>query len=382
MITLSNADKALKTYYLDAVSTQLDAISPFYAAIDKHSAEVYGKEVKLAVVRGDNSRVSAGTEDGDLPAAGSNRYVNLTSTLKNIYGTIEISDKALRASGNTGGAFIDLLNAEMEGLVSSAKVNFSRMLYGDGNGFVANITKTSGTSLYLDAIGRVYEGMVIDLRSNTAAVEGGTGLTVATVNYGDGYITLSDTVDATLVGKMVYVHGAYGNEITGFKALFGTGDIYGVTRSEESLMQPVTFTVTSLTEEVIMEKINYLEAFCNSRPNMLLCSYKTKAEISALLTGTRMQVNTAELSGGYSTILFDGIPVVADRYCPDGEIYLVNTDDFVLAQLCDWSWLEDEDGKILKQVPGKAAYSATLVKYAELICKRPCAQGCISGFSV
>lgn len=380
MITLSNADKALKTYYLDAVSTQLDAISPFYAAIDKHSAEVYGKEVKLAVVRGDNSRVSAGTEDGDLPAAGSNRYVNLTSTLKNIYGTIEISDKALRASGNTGGAFIDLLNAEMEGLVSSAKVNFSRMLYGDGNGFVANITKTSGTSLYLDAIGRVYEGMVIDLRSNTAAVEGGTGLTVATVNYGDGYITLSDTVDATLVGKMVYVHGAYGNEITGFKALFGTGDIYGVTRSEESLMQPVTFTVTSLTEEVIMEKINYLEAFCNSRPNMLLCSYKTKAEISALLTGTRMQVNTAELSGGYSTILFDGIPVVADRYCPDGEIYLVNTDDFVLAQLCDWSWLEDEDGKILKQVPGKAAYSATLVKYAELICKKPCAQGLINGF--
>ncbi len=380
MITLSNADKALKTYYLDAVSTQLDAISPFYAAIDKHSAEVYGKEVKLAVVRGDNSRVSAGTEDGDLPAAGSNRYVNLTSTLKNIYGTIEISDKALRASGNTGGAFIDLLNAEMEGLVSSAKVNFSRMLYGDGNGFVANITKTSGTSLYLDAIGRVYEGMVIDLRSNTAAVEGGTGLTVATVNYGDGYITLSDTVDATLVGKMVYVHGAYGNEITGFKALFGTGDIYGVTRSEESLMQPVTFTVTSLTEEVIMEKINYLEAFCNSRPNMLLCSYKTKAEISALLTGTRMQVNTAELSGGYSTILFDGIPVVADRYCPDGEIYLVNTDDFVLAQLCDWSWLEDEDGKILKQVPGKAAYNATLVKYAELICKKPCAQGLINGF--
>lgn len=380
MITLSNADKALKTYYLDAVSTQLDAISPFYAAIDKHSAEVYGKEVKLAVVRGDNSRVSAGTEDGDLPAAGSNRYVNLTSTLKNIYGTIEISDKALRASGNAGGAFIDLLNAEMEGLVSSAKVNFSRMLYGDGNGFVANITKTSGTSLYLDAIGRVYEGMVIDLRSNTAAVEGGTGLTVATVNYGDGYITLSDTVDATLVGKMVYVHGAYGNEITGFKALFGTGDIYGVTRSEESLMQPVTFTVTSLTEEVIMEKINYLEAFCNSRPNMLLCSYKTKAEISALLTGTRMQVNTAELSGGYSTILFDGIPVVADRYCPDGEIYLVNTDDFVLAQLCDWSWLEDEDGKILKQVPGKAAYSATLVKYAELICKKPCAQGLINGF--
>ena len=79
--------------------------------------------------------------------------------------------------------------------------------------------------------------------------------------------------------------------------------------------------------------------------------------------------------------MFDGIPVVADKYCGDDELYLVNTADFCLAQLCDWAWLEDEDGKILKQVPGKAAYSATLVKYAELICKKPCGQAKITGFA-
>ena len=66
MITVANADKALKTYYLDAVSSQLNAVSPFYAAIDKNSAEVFGKEVKVAAVRGDINRVMAGSEDGDL----------------------------------------------------------------------------------------------------------------------------------------------------------------------------------------------------------------------------------------------------------------------------------------------------------------------------
>ena len=145
-------------------------------------------------------------------------------------------------------------------------------------------------------------------------------------------------------------------------------------------MNPVEFTLATLSESGIMENINYMEAFCNNRPNMILCSYKKKSAIGALLTGAKMQLDTAVLNGGYSAILFDGIPVVADRYCPDDSIYLINTDDFVLAQLCDWAWLEDEDGKILKQVPGKAAYSATLVKYAELICKRPCAQGVITGF--
>ena len=380
MITLANADKALKTYYLDAVATQLDAISPFYAAIDKHSTEVYGKEVKVAVVKPDNTRVVAGTEDGDLPAAGSNRYVNLTSTLKNIYGTIEISDKALRASQNSSGAFVDLLNAEMEGLISSAKVNFSRMLYGDGNGYVGTITKTSGSTLTVEPIGRVYEGMSVDIRSGSGILEAGEDLTVASVDYANGTITLSSTPDDTLTGSSVYVHGAYGNEITGFRAIFGTGDIYGLTRSSESLLNPVEFTLATLSESGIMENINYMEAFCNNRPNMILCSYKTKSAIGALLTGAKMQLDTAVLNGGYSAILFDGIPVVADRYCPDDSIYLINTDDFVLAQLCDWAWLEDEDGKILKQVPGKAAYSATLVKYAELICKRPCAQGVITGF--
>lgn len=380
MITLANADKALKTYYLDAVASQLDAISPFYAAIDKHSTEVYGKEVKVAVVKPDNTRVVAGAEDGDLPAAGSNRYVNLTSTLKNIYGTIEISDKALRASQNSSGAFVDLLNAEMEGLISSAKVNFSRMLYGDGNGYVGTITKTSGSTLTVEPIGRVYEGMNVDIRSGSGILEDGEDLTVASVDYANGTITLSSTPDDTLTGSSVYVHGAYGNEITGFRAIFGTGDIYGLTRSSESLLNPVEFTLATLSESGIMENINYMEAFCNNRPNMILCSYKTKSAIGALLTGAKMQLDTAVLNGGYSAILFDGIPVVADRYCPDDSIYLINTDDFVLAQLCDWAWLEDEDGKILKQVPGKAAYSATLVKYAELICKRPCAQGVITGF--
>ena len=380
MITIENADKALKTYYLDAVSAKLDGIAPFYAAIDKHSSAVYGKEVKVAVVKGDNSRVVAGSEDGELPAAGRNRYVNLTSTLKNIYGTIEISDKALRASKSSEGAFVDLLNAEMEGLVSSAKANFSRMLYGDGNGYVGAISKTDDSGIYVDNIGRLYEGMYIDIRSNSAVVEGGENIQVTSVNYGGGYITLSKEVTGTLVGKYVYVHGAYGNELTGFKAIFGTGDIYGLSRSGESYLTPASFSVTILTEAAIAEKIGYMEEYFNNRPNMILCSFKTRAKIAELLSASRMQVNTAVLEGGFTAITFDGIPVVADRYCDDGSIYLVNTEDFCIAQLCDWAWLEDEDGKILKQIPGKAAYSATLVKYSELICKKPCAQGVITGF--
>ena len=381
MVTMASADSALKNYYLGAVSQQLNtAVNPFLAKIRQSTADVWGKEVRRLAQYGVNGGIGAGTEDGDLPSAAGNNYEQCITTLKNLYGTLEISDKAVRASENSAGAFVNLLNAEMEGLVSSAKANFSRMLYGDGNGYVGAISKTDDSGIYVDNIGRLYEGMYIDIRSNSAVVEGGENIQVTSVNYGGGYITLSKEVTGTLVGKYVYVHGAYGNELTGFKAIFGTGDIYGLSRSGESYLTPASFSVTTLTEAAIAEKIGYMEEYFNNRPNMILCSFKTRAKIAELLSASRMQVNTAVLEGGFTAITFDGIPVVADRYCDDGSIYLVNTEDFCIAQLCDWAWLEDEDGKILKQIPGKAAYSATLVKYAELICKKPCAQGVITGF--
>ena len=62
-------------------------------------------------------------------------------------------------------------------------------------------------------------------------------------------------------------------------------------------------------------------------------------------------------------------------------MYLLNTEDFSLHQLCDWKWLETSDGKVLKQIAGKPVYSATLVKYADLLCSRPCGQGMLSGIT-
>ncbi|MBQ9791097.1 MAG: phage major capsid protein, partial [Clostridia bacterium] len=80
-------------------------------------------------------------------------------------------------------------------------------------------------------------------------------------------------------------------------------------------------------------------------------------------------------------ISYNGIPVIADRFVPEDTMYLLNTKDFELHQLCDWQWLEGNDGKIIKQKEGYPTYTATLVKYADLICDKPNGQAKLSGIT-
>ena len=50
MITTETADSALKSYYLGAVSEQLDkSVNPLLAQIKKTTSDVWGKDVRKAV---------------------------------------------------------------------------------------------------------------------------------------------------------------------------------------------------------------------------------------------------------------------------------------------------------------------------------------------
>lgn len=378
MITITNADAALKDYYLDAVSAQLNGeVSPFFNAITKTSDNVFGKDVKIAIAKGSMSGVVAGAEDGALPSPRSNRYYGVTLPLKNIYGTIEISDKAMRASADTSGAFVNLLNAEMEGLVAGAKANFARMLYGDGNGYLCSVvSKKSAKALTVNNAKSCFVGLTV-----TVGLASPVQTVITAVDTEAKTITVEhDFTSATFAGgEKVSVAGADGNELLGLAAIFDGTTLYGYAKATEAYFKPFekTCASASLTEGDIVDVIDKLEEANDGKVNMILCSHKVRKQIASLMTASRRIVNTTDIAAGYSSIVVNDVPVFADKFCPDDRIYFIDTDDFSLNQLCDWAWIEDEGGRILKQVAGKAAYSATLVKYAELVCKRPCGQGVI-----
>ena len=379
MITLNSADSALKTFYLDAMTESLNMkVNPFLAKIERTSNYVTGKEVHKAVRVGVNGGIGAGTETGDLPSAKDSKFVHLSTSLKNLYGTIEISDKAIRASANNEGAFVNLVNDEMQSLVKSASYNFGRMLFGDGSGNIGEVVDVVSPWIHINGIQNFAVGMCVDILEGP---EKYTNLRVLEINYEEKSIRLSTTgnVGDEIIGLSIAVHGSVDNEITGLGAIFNEEPLYGLERKDLGMTPYIDYDFGSFTEDKLEKAIDEIEAQSGHRVDFIICSWGVRRAIKEYYRQYNMSVKTIKIDGGFTAIEFMGIPVVVDRFCPEGTMYLLTSEHFKLCQLCDWQWLEAEDGKILKQVPGKPVYTATLVKYADLICENPAAQGMLKG---
>lgn len=387
MVTIQTADNALKSFYLDAVTDALDMkTNPFLARIQHTTAGVVGKDIKKLVKVGVNGGISAGSETGDLPTATASDYVQFTATLKNLYGTIEISDKAIRASANNEGAFVNLLNEEMQSMVKSASFNFGRMLFGDGTGSIGEVKSVkTGNKVQLDNVSGIVEGMLLDFYTPMGEMEDMCeARLVGSVDRDTNTIVLigMEVNDTTLpVGSKTYIHGSKDQEITGIGALFSSDStLYGVDKKKSVMKPHEQKSVGAITEAIIQKAMDKIEEKSGSKINYIVCSWGVRRALMQYCRSNDIPLPAMEVDG-VQALSFNGIPVVTDRFCPAGTMYLLNTDDFKLYQLCDWQWLEGEDGKILKQIAGKPVYTATLVKYAELMCERPCGQGRLTGIT-
>ncbi len=382
MVTISNADKALKTFYLGVLADQLNVgINPLLAKIGQTTADVWGKEVKKLAPYGINGGIGSGAENDDLPSSGGNNYVQFTLGLKNLYGKIEISDKAIRASENSAGAFVNLLNAEMEGLLKASKFNFGRMLFGNGSGLLATTVSNvsvKANEVTVDTIKPLMEGMTVDVYSSSNVKDAAlSGSRILAINRSTKVVTLSQSASSAKgAGFKIYVQGSKDNEITGLESIFGASEsLYGLQRADYAFLTPYTKTVTTgVTSRAIQDAIDAIEENAGGAIDIIVTSFEVRKRYVDYLSQSRTNLDYMTLDGGYKALSYAGIPMVADRFVGDNDMYLLNSADFKLHQLCDWRWIEGESGSVLHQIPGKASYSATLVKYADLLCERPMGQ--------
>lgn len=381
MVTMSTADNALKNVYLGVVSEQLNMnVNPLLSKIEKTSENVVGKEVHKVVTNGFNGGVGAGAEISSLPIPSGLNYILLKTDLRNLYGKIELSDKAIRASSSTEGAFVNLLNAEMEGLINSGKFHLGRMLYGNGTGYLTKLNSfEDGSDVFgVESMSNLMVGMRVDLVIDGEKFDKFTNVEIIDWDIANKEVTLSVACDedaeaATTIE--MYAHNA-GEELTGLGAICDTTNVttlYGVNRTNVSWLKPTKTTVnsTTFTELTMLNIVDNLSTNWNSEVDMILMSPNMRRKYQALMSANRINIDVLNLEGGYKALSFNGIPVVADRFVGEKDAYFVDSRTLKLHQLCDWEWLSNDKGQVLRQKEGYPVHTATLVKYAELICDKP-----------
>jgi len=380
MITISSAEAALKTVYLDVLSQQLNTnVNPVYSKIKQSGENIYGKDIRVAAPFGINSSFKAGTEDGDLPDARNTEFVQFVSTLKNLYGHLEISDKAMRASMSNTGAFVNLLNMEMDSLIRSCNFNLNRMFFGDSHGVLGRTVYSAPSSktIPMSTAYSFLENMVVDYyQGNTLRT---AGLKVVQVIYSDLPTVVFDREFQVYDGGEFCLPGCRHLEMHGLESLYGN-HIYGLSASDYPWLNPGEINAGGwLREAELTKAIDTIEIKSGTAPTHIITSQAARKTYADALKKLRQNIDVMTLEGGYTALSFNGIPVIADRFCPLDTAYIININDFKFYQLCDWTWIEGDSGKVLHQNPGKATYSATLVKYADMLCLRPGSQYRLTG---
>jgi len=382
---MDKVQEALKNFYLPGLKYQLNEKSgAFYSQIEKSTKEVAGKDINMALRYGKNGGVGNRADDGMLPTPNSRKTKQAKWETKNIFARIAMSDKVMKASAKDVGAFANLLETELEDAQTDAKDNFARQLFGDGSGVMGKATAavTSGNTIEVDDVRFFGEGQLVDVLSPDGATPKAEKREVTIVDHVAKQITLDGGAFTSAIDDIIVTNGNYGNELTGMGGIFTLDStIYGINRSVHKWMNPnVISGIGDLSELDIQNGIDQSETLAGSDINFMITSYGVRRAYQQMMLAHKRLVNTMELKGGWKAMDYNGIPLVADKYCDPGTMFQLDKENFKLYQMGDWDWL-DKDGAILSRVTDRPIYEATLAKYADLGCNKIKAQTVLRGIT-
>ncbi len=380
MLSVNSLNDVLKNFYLDVVAKQINCgASPLYDMMEKTSVLCSGRQAIIPVYYGVSGGIKTTSDDGaDLPNANPCLRANLTVPLRNVYGVIDITDKALRLTRDNADGIVDVLGTEITAMVNSARHTLNRMLWTTGNGIlgtVADLTSHTARNKYPVTDARLFTpGMLVDVyRGQELKHE---GIRIVDVNYDTNMLVFSKAVasgEELLQNDVFYVNGSKATELHGLPYLFSSDTQYfgasktqngGITGTERALGK-------ALTTEAMQDFLDLLETRSDTTPDLIVCDKALRRDYLQYLETNRTNVDYLNLDGGFKTLSYNGIPLYGEKYCPQGEMYFLKTDNFKMIQLCDWEWLEGNNGSILNRLESKAAYQAVLVKYANYVATVP-----------
>lgn len=404
------AQPVLKVVYLPALQELLNNATPFARQIEKKVHPTEGKNFTVAIHRSRNNASAIGrAEDGTLPTAGQQGYINAIYPIKQLYSRIRVSGKVIAATKSNKGSFLRALDGEMQYSMKDTARGFNRQYLGDGTGALAYWTAaddTSGTNVddnlgngtthlgvgdvTADLVDASSTGDTTILDTDIVVTRGAVGTTSTAITWSGG--PSAGTAD----GDYIVLAGTAGQEMTGIQAIVsdadpprltaGLGDLpvttypdwKAVVLGSDASRQDLTFVLIQqllarlVTEgDVSMQDVKFF-----------LCHPAMEATYIKLCQDERQFFNNMKLDGGYEAVAYSNKPFVVDVQCRRNALYAITPESINVLQLQPLDWL-DKDGSVFYRISGGDvdAWGATAAAYQEVACLARNKNGVILGLN-
>lgn len=384
-LSLTNADAALKEFYLPAIRKQLNDTNKFLAQIDRNSKDVEGRRAVLSLHVSRNSGVGARGENGQLPTAGNQGYVEERVGMHYNYGRIQVSGPVIRAMKSDRGSFTRAIQSETKGLLNDTKRDVNRQLWGTSNGVIAtcgvtaaSTTVTLASTTSVVKLRQLEIGMKIDIGTVANPISVAQARTITAVDFVNKTITIDGAAVTTAGTDFIFRSGAGGTgvELTGIQTIVDdSGTLFNVDPTTYPIWKSNVFSNSgtnrpvseNLFERVIMES----EIVSGSEGDdvQIWVSDGVFRAVGDMLTAMKRFNNTLSMKGGFSAVSMQvggrELGLTWERDVPANRAYFLAMGHLTQHEQSDWEWM-DRDGAVLNRVPNTDAYEATLFKYHEL----------------
>mgnify|MGYP003115518204 FL=1 len=392
---LARLDAILKDRpIVDAIQDALNTATPFLERITQ-TLTLSGRKGIFPVSFGVNEGVYARADKGTFGDSQVDQPELAEVTAKFIYALFEISGPTMSATRDTPGAFEEALSLSLENTITGMRLDMSRQAIGDGSGKIGLVSSTPGSATDLDMdspygltrykSGRpvrnvVRNNMALDvLDASTVTTKHGDNVTVSSVSHSATETTCVVSSDASMTsaadGDFVTRAGNYNYEIEGFLGAVDTGWQGTLVDAADGGSSAVPLSPDHLrdTADLIMEETG-------EAPGFIVCNYKQRRNVYNLFAP---QIRRAPmvLPAGLreSTLEFDDMPVVVERYFPPEHIAMVNSRFWAHAIDKDVEWISGLNGTVLHFHRTADLFTAVLRTYRNMVCRYPATNGIIYG---
>ena len=377
-------DEVLKIVYeggiRELIPTKVKTLKMFE---NRDAKDWGGKWVEYPARVGRNQGSGWGSELGNLPAAGKQRYTDWRIGMRFQYGRIQLSAQVMKASQGSRHAFASAMSQEMDGIVKDMTADRGRAILYDGRGVLALVNGTStGATITVDSPGGVAgatngarfinPGMVIaGINPGTGAIRANTVHTVQSVAAAGTTYTATAAVSGITDNDYLVrcMHASvtdvadtgYQKEFTGLLGLVDDGTylqtLHNVNRTTFPITQSTVISVSgALSADVIQRAIDLADQRGDGDTSDLIMHHSVRRAYLAMTENDRRYTagdlsspDAGTVAAKRGRLTFGGIPIMEEKYAPYGMVFGVDRSGFSRYVLVPGEWA-DEDGSVLTRI--------------------------------